>query len=94
MDRPDLAEMASRARTLADAVDEFREAIDEAYTAALGEHDSETDEPIVEPSGDDPELYEQATKRAGNARFELSQILEILATQQGYRHFEDAGVET
>lgn len=90
--RPDLAELATRARTLADAVDEFRGVIDEAYTAALGEHDPETDEAIVEPSGDQPELYEQATKRAGDARFALTQIIDILATQEGYRHFDDAGV--
>jgi hypothetical protein len=93
MERTDLAELATRGRTLADAIREYQNTLEEAFDAALGEEDDDTGEEITPGNGDDFELLREAVDKAAKARFNLHEVIGILATQQGYRDFEDQGVE-
>lgn len=92
-DRTDLADLATRAKTLAEALSEFSEVLVDAYNAALGEEDPETHEETVPGNGDDPKYFETAKEKVSRARLEMNGIIDLLATQQGYRDFEDQGVE-
>lgn len=92
-DRPDLAHLAARARTLVDALNEYAETLAEASEAALGECDPETEEETVPGNGDTVEFYDQARKKVVDVRLGMTGVIDLLATQQGYREFEAQGVD-
>lgn len=92
MERPDLHELSRHARALAEAVnDDLLAALDAGYSAALGDYDVDTDTELDPGSGDEPLLFEKAKTKAADARFALTEIVDLLATQQGLRDFADSG---
>jgi hypothetical protein len=86
---PDLKALAARGLLLLDELEEYGARILEAYDEALGELDVETDREITPGNGDDPGLYEQAGAKTREAREALASVVELLATQEGYRHFDE-----
>lgn len=93
MDRPDLAALAAEVKDIESRISSLTGTLDEAFTASLGEYDEEAEQETVPGNGDVYELYESAKKKAGEARFAISQVTDLLATQQGYRDFAQEGVE-
>jgi hypothetical protein len=94
MDQPDLHEMAATVRALRGGLDDLNEAIDDAYSAALGEWEADDDDAPIEgtASGDDPSHFESARKHVNEARGSMLAVEEVLATAQGYRDFNGADV--
>lgn len=93
MDRPDLAALAAEAKNLEARIGSFKEALRDARDATLGEYDTEKDEEISPGNGDTYEIFEDAFAKANTAEIKVLEIVGDLATQQGLRHFEAAGVE-